>query len=87
MAITDATNASPIVITSPTNGLQTGDHVVISGVLGNTAANNADPNSPWTITVLPGGGRFSLDGSNGKMKVTQAAWAECNGFSRIGFQE
>lgn len=37
--ITDATNASPIVITSEDHGLTTGARVTISGVGGNTAAN------------------------------------------------
>lgn len=38
-AITGATNATPIVITSTAHGLSTGDVVTISGVGGNTAAN------------------------------------------------
>jgi len=48
--ITDATNANPIVITSVAHGLSTGDVVVISGVLGNTAANGtaAIPANPIT---------------------------------------
>jgi hypothetical protein len=37
--ITDATNATPIVITSAAHGLLNGDMVTISGVGGNTAAN------------------------------------------------
>ena len=38
-AITNATNATPIVVTSTTHGLTTGDLVLISKVGGNTAAN------------------------------------------------
>lgn len=38
-AITDATNASPIVVTSASHGLSTGTKVTISGVVTNTAAN------------------------------------------------
>jgi hypothetical protein len=38
-AITAATNASPIVVTSAAHGYANGDIVVIRGVLGNTAAN------------------------------------------------
>ncbi len=39
LAISGATNATPIVITCATHGLADGDPVVISGVGGNTAAN------------------------------------------------
>lgn len=38
-AITDATNASPIVVTSAAHGLSDDDIVVVNGVGGNTAAN------------------------------------------------
>jgi hypothetical protein len=37
--ITDATNASPIVITSAAHGFSDGDNVVVHDVAGNTAAN------------------------------------------------
>ncbi len=57
--ITNATNASPIVITSAGHGLSTGATVKIEGVTGNTSANNT-----WTITVL-GADTFSLDDSHG----------------------
>lgn len=46
-AITGATNANPIVITSTAHGLTSGDSIVISGVLGNTAANGTK-----TVTVV-----------------------------------
>lgn len=46
--ITDATNASPIVITTnAAHGLSTGALVVVTGVLGNTAADGT-----WYIEVL-----------------------------------
>jgi hypothetical protein len=57
--IKDASNASPIVIASPSHGLATGDTVVIDGVAGNTAANGV-----FTITIIDAD-RFSLDGSHG----------------------
>lgn len=58
--ITGATNAIPIVITTDgAHGLTTGDTIKISGVLGNTAANDT-----WTITVLSTT-TFSLDDSDG----------------------
>ena len=46
-AISDATNATPIVITSATHGYTTGDGVRVEGVVGNTAANG-----DWVVTVL-----------------------------------
>lgn len=39
ITITDATNASPIVISAASHGFQTGDTIINGGVLGNTAAN------------------------------------------------
>lgn len=39
IAITAASNTTPIVITAANHKLKTGEHVKISGVLGNTAAN------------------------------------------------
>lgn len=46
-AITAATNASPMVITSTAHGLSTGDRVTIAAVGGNTNANG-----DWVVTVL-----------------------------------
>jgi len=57
--ITAATNASPIVITSAAHGLPTGAYVKISGVGGNTSANNT-----WQITAVDAN-HFSLDNSHG----------------------
>ncbi len=59
VVITGASNGSPIVITSPTSGLQTGEGVVISGVKGDTAANGG-----WYVTVVDTT-HFSLNNSNG----------------------
>lgn len=39
LTVSGATNASPIVITSSTHGLVTGDRVLVEDVVGNTAAN------------------------------------------------
>lgn len=39
LTITNATNATPIVVTSASHGYSNGDIVFIQGVLGNTAAN------------------------------------------------
>jgi hypothetical protein len=65
LTIADATNASPIVITtSSKHGLATGAKVSISGVVGNTA-----PNDNWTITKLSDT-TFSLDGSAGNGPYT-----------------
>ena len=60
LAISNATNATPIVITTGVaHGLATGDEVLIRGVLGNTAANGV-----WKVTMLTTT-TFSLDGSVG----------------------
>jgi hypothetical protein len=59
-SVINATNATPIVITSAnTTGLSSGDEVVISGVGGNTAANGTFFITALTTTT------FSLDGSAG----------------------
>lgn len=58
-AITDASNASPIVIEAASHGLVTGTRVTISGVEGNEAANG-----DFVITVVDAD-NFSLNGSNG----------------------
>jgi CSLREA domain-containing protein len=63
-AITGATNATPIVITSAAHGLLAGDQVIVTGVAGNTAANGN-----WILTVLDAD-RFSLNGSAGNGAYT-----------------
>lgn len=57
--ITGASNATPIVITSTAHGLANNATVKITGVLGNTSANNT-----WTILVVDADS-FELVGSNG----------------------
>lgn len=63
--VTNATNASPIQITtSAANALVTGQTVTISGVGGNTAANGT-----WVITRVDGTS-FTLNGSVGNAAYT-----------------
>ncbi len=57
--VTDASNASPIVITSANHGLADGNKIKINGVLQNTAANGV-----WTVTIIDSN-RFSLTNSVG----------------------
>lgn len=52
VTITGATNATPIVITAPNHGLVTGQQVFISGITGNTAANNTSSAPSWYANVL-----------------------------------
>ena len=58
-SISGATNATPIEITVSAHGYSTGDTVVITGVVGNTAANGT-----WEITST-GANTFTLDNSAG----------------------
>ncbi len=62
--ITGATVASPIVITIAAHGFTTGDLVIITGVLGNTAANGT-----WPVVVVTQN-TFSLTGSTGTLAYT-----------------
>jgi hypothetical protein len=66
-SIIGATNASPIVITSASHGLTTGQTIGITGQQGNTAANGV-----WKITSLTVD-TFSLDGSVGNGDWTMSA--------------
>ena len=59
LAITGATNSSPIVITSNSHGLANGDQVEISDVLGNTAANGS------FIVSMADANTFALVGTTG----------------------
>ena len=67
--VTDATNASPIVITATGHGFLTADRVNVTGVVGNTAANGW-----WTITVVDADS-FSLDDSTGNGTYTSGGKA------------
>lgn len=59
VSVSGATNASPIVVTTATHSLASGDLVNITGITGNTAANGI-----WVINVLSGT-TFELLGSSG----------------------
>jgi len=60
IAVTGSTYTTPIVITTASpHGLQTGEQVTISGVLGNTATNGV-----FTVTVTSAS-QLTLDGSTG----------------------
>jgi len=71
-AITGATNANPIVVTSVAHGFSNGDKVTISGVLGNTAANGTflvanKATDTFELTTLaganvPGNGAYTSGG-------------------------
>lgn len=63
-AITNATNAAPIVVTSAGHGLATNDFVRVAEVGGNTAANG-----DWQIIVVDAN-TFSLNGSTGNGAYT-----------------
>jgi hypothetical protein len=68
-AVSGASNASPIVISSTAHGLNTGTRVSISAVAGNTAANTSS-----TITKVDAD-HFSLDGTTGNGAYTSGgAW-------------
>lgn len=71
LAITNATNASPIAITTiGAHGLSTGANAIIKGVVGNAAANGT-----WKITVT-GASTFTLDGSVGDAGYTTSGVVE-----------
>lgn len=69
VAISAATNASPIVITATSHGFSTNDVVTVSGVAGNTAANGT-----WQITVSDAN-TFSLNNSSGNAAYTSGGLA------------
>jgi len=72
--VTAATNATPIVVTTGTaHGLQTGDKVTISGVLGNTSANGSFSATVTSTTT------FSLDGSSGNGAYTSGGATHLTG--------
>lgn len=67
-AISAATNATPISVTSTAHGLADNDIVFISGVLGNTAANGT-----FKITYVSANA-FTLDGSVGNAAYTSGGY-------------
>ncbi|MHB9119827.1 MAG: hypothetical protein ACYC2R_16385 [Burkholderiales bacterium] len=66
-AVKNASDADPIVITSPSHGLQTGDRVIIAGVSGNTNANGTFPASVIDANTfsIPVAGNGTFTGSAG----------------------
>ncbi|MBM3994532.1 MAG: hypothetical protein FJ303_10335, partial [Planctomycetes bacterium] len=68
-AVTAASNAAPIVVTSNGHGLVNGQKVSITGVLGNTAANNTVGNPTWTVAGASAN-TFQLVGSTGNGAYT-----------------
>ena len=83
-AITAATNAAPIAITTAGNhGLTTGDNLTIQLVQGNTGANGT-----WFITVT-GLTTFTLDGATGNDTYTAATgewWTNVSWDAGVGAQ-
>lgn len=77
--ITDATNATPIVITSASHGLTTGTRVTVASVGGNTAANG-----DFTVTST-GTNTFSLDSSVGNGAYTSGGTWHTSGLYAISF--
>jgi hypothetical protein len=72
-AITNATNATPIVVTSNGHGLANNDLVAIAGVNGNTAANGI-----WSVQNVAAN-TFELEGSAGSGAYTNGGtWYKLN---------
>ena len=72
-ALTNATNATPIVITSNGHGLANNDLVAIAGVNGNTAANGI-----WSVQNVAAN-TFELEGSTGSGAYTNGGtWYKLN---------
>ena len=70
-AVTAATNATPIVLTSVEHELSSSMRVTVSGVLGNTAANGT-----FTVTRVDED-TFSLNGSTGNgAYVSGGIWTQ-----------
>lgn len=70
-AITDATNATPIVITSAGHSLEDGDRVVIEDVEGNTAANGE-----WVVANSTTDTFELVDSVGNGAYTTGGAWAK-----------
>lgn len=88
-SITGATNASPIVITSASHGLNNGTKVTITGVGGNTAANTSaivanKTSDTFELSGVAGNGAYTSGGSwsvSGLYAFTHACTSN-NGFSQ-----
>jgi hypothetical protein len=70
LAITAATNATPIQITVAGHGLSTGAYAIVAGVGGNTNANGS-----WVITVVDAN-NFTLNTSSGNAAYTSGGYVE-----------
>lgn len=80
LAITGATNATPIHITTVSaHGLSTSNFAEISGVLGNTAANGQ-----WVITVVDTT-HFTLNGSVGNGAYTGGGTVEGSDLGEVDY--
>jgi hypothetical protein len=75
--LTAATNATPIAISVTGHGYSTGDTVVVTGVVGNTAANGS-----WEITVTDAN-TFTLDNSAGNGARTSGGTARLRNNTRV----
>jgi len=77
-AITNATNATPIVITSNGHGLANGNQVGIAGIVGNTAPNG----KIWFVRNVAAN-TFELENSAGNgAYVSGGNWYKMNGLTR-----
>jgi hypothetical protein len=88
--ITNATNATPIVITSANHGRSNGDTVVVSGVLGNTNADgtfvvqNVTTNSFSLATLATTNGSTLTSVAGNAAYTSGGTWAWCvNDFSNV----
>jgi hypothetical protein len=75
--VSGATNASPIVVTSPGHNLSSGTRVTLAGVSGNTGANG-----DFQVTVIDGN-TFSLDGSTGSGAYTSGGTWHVSGLYNL----
>jgi hypothetical protein len=75
--ITNATNASPIVITEANHGLTTGTEITVTGVGGNTAANGT-----WVITVVDAN-TYQLNSSTGNGAYTSGGTRNVSGLYSV----
>lgn len=83
--ITDATNATPIVITSAAHGLANGDIVAIRNVGGNTAANGVfivanKTTDTFELSASVGSGAYTSGGTWRKMNLTEPTRGTQSGF-------